>query len=98
MNAQTEKNYLVEQFVQYLEVERNASPRTVIAYRQALQKFIRWARDRLVRQAKPVFATDRLMPGQLIGLSSMAGEAVVAEAQGLLGTLEQIDAEIGRDI
>jgi len=38
-----EKNFMVEEFVQYLEVEQQASPRTVIAYRVALQKFIRWS-------------------------------------------------------
>jgi integrase/recombinase XerC len=30
---------LAEEFLQYLEVERNASPRTLIAYRQALRDF-----------------------------------------------------------
>jgi len=33
------KDRLITQFVQYLEVERNASPRTVISYRAALYKF-----------------------------------------------------------
>jgi integrase/recombinase XerC len=44
--AQPEENFLVEEFVQYLQVERNASNHTVINYRQALQKFIGWQRDR----------------------------------------------------
>lgn len=61
MNAQPEKNYLVEEFVRYLEVERNASPRTVIAYRQALQKFIGWARDRDCDQE---FIWRSFTPGQ----------------------------------
>ncbi len=42
--ADPEDNFLVDEFVQYLLVERNASERTVIAYRQALNKFIRWQR------------------------------------------------------
>jgi len=44
--ADPEDNFLVEEFVQYLLVERNSSERTVIAYRQALNKFIRWQRGR----------------------------------------------------
>jgi integrase/recombinase XerC len=44
--ADPEDNFLAEEFVQYLRVERNASEHTVIAYRQALQKFIRWHRER----------------------------------------------------
>ena len=44
--AEPEDNFLAEEFVQYLQVERNASEHTVIAYRQALNKFIRWQRDR----------------------------------------------------
>jgi len=44
--ADPEDNFLVEEFVQYLLVERNSSKGTVIAYRQALNKFIRWQRDR----------------------------------------------------
>jgi integrase/recombinase XerC len=35
----SKKDRLVDQFVTYLEVERSASPRTVIAYRHALEQF-----------------------------------------------------------
>lgn len=52
----------------------------------------------LVRQSKLVWAVERLLPGQLIGLGSMAGEAVVAESQSVLGSLEQIIPELGRVI
>src|SRR5271166_6053023 len=34
---------LITQFLQYLEAERNASPRTVTSYRAALYKFQRFA-------------------------------------------------------
>jgi integrase/recombinase XerC len=44
--AEPEDNFLAEEFIQYIRVERNASEHTVIAYRQALQKFIRWQRER----------------------------------------------------
>ena len=37
--AYPKKDRLLERYLQYLEVERNASPRTVIAYRHALTKF-----------------------------------------------------------
>src|ERR1700730_9293832 len=33
------KDRLLERFIQYQEVERSASPRTIIAYRHALQRF-----------------------------------------------------------
>jgi integrase/recombinase XerC len=33
------KDRLLEQYIRYLEIERNASPRTIIAYRHALEKF-----------------------------------------------------------
>ncbi len=34
---------LLERYIQYLEVERNSSPRTIVAYRHALEKFKRFA-------------------------------------------------------
>jgi integrase/recombinase XerC len=37
--AYPKKDRLLERYLEYLEVERNASPRTVIAYRHALDKF-----------------------------------------------------------
>jgi tyrosine recombinase XerC len=40
------KDRLLERYIQYLEVERNASPRTIIAYRHALEKFKRFAGDK----------------------------------------------------
>jgi integrase/recombinase XerC len=40
------KDRLLEQYIQYLEVERNVSPRTVIAYRHALEKFKAFAGDK----------------------------------------------------
>jgi hypothetical protein len=52
----------------------------------------------LVHQSKLVWAVDRILPAQLIGLGSMASEAVVAEAQSVLGNLEQIIPELGREI
>jgi integrase/recombinase XerC len=45
--ARPKKDRWVEQFISYLEVERSASPRTVIAYRHALERF-RAFRDREV--------------------------------------------------
>ena len=33
------KDRLIERYIEYLEVERNASPRTIIAYRHALTEF-----------------------------------------------------------
>jgi site-specific recombinase XerD len=40
------KDRLLEQYIRYLEVERNASPRTVIAYRHALEKFKKFAGEK----------------------------------------------------
>src|SRR6201984_1197758 len=37
--AYQKRDRLLERYLKYLEVERNASPRTVIAYRHALTKF-----------------------------------------------------------
>ena len=39
MSARHSRDPLAEEFLRYLEVERNVSPRTVIAYRQALADF-----------------------------------------------------------
>ena len=39
MSARHLRDPLAEEFFRYLEVERNASPRTLIAYRQALEDF-----------------------------------------------------------
>ena len=39
MSARHSRDPLAEEFLHYLEVERNVSPRTVIAYRQALADF-----------------------------------------------------------
>ena len=39
MSAQNSRDPLAEEFLRYLEVERNVSPRTLIAYRQALDDF-----------------------------------------------------------
>ena len=47
---QPEDNFLVEEFVQHLQIERNASDHTVTDYRQALNKFIRWQRERAKSQ------------------------------------------------
>jgi site-specific recombinase XerD len=41
------KDKLLERYLQYLEVERNASPRTVIAYQIALTKFKNFGGDKL---------------------------------------------------
>jgi integrase/recombinase XerC len=41
------KDRLVERYLKYLEVERNASPRTVVAYRHALAKFKLFAGDKI---------------------------------------------------
>jgi integrase/recombinase XerC len=37
---------LLERFLQYLDVEKSASPRTIIAYRHALEKFRTFSRNR----------------------------------------------------
>jgi integrase/recombinase XerC len=39
------KDRLLDQYIEYLEVERNASPRTIIAYRHALNQFKLFAGD-----------------------------------------------------
>ena len=39
MSARHSRDPLAEEFLRYLEVERNVSPRTLIAYRQALEDF-----------------------------------------------------------
>jgi site-specific recombinase XerD len=39
VSAPHSRDPLAEEFLRYLEVERNVSPRTAIAYRQALQDF-----------------------------------------------------------
>ena len=44
--AYQKKDRLLERYLEYLEVERNASPRTVIAYRHALAKFKTFAGDK----------------------------------------------------
>ena len=41
--AKPKKDRLLERFVAYLEIERNASPRTVIAYRGAIERFKQFA-------------------------------------------------------
>jgi integrase/recombinase XerC len=41
----TKKDRLLDQYLEYLQVERNASPRTIIAYRHALNQFKRFAGD-----------------------------------------------------
>jgi site-specific recombinase XerD len=41
--AKQKKDRLLERFVAYLEIERNASPRTVIAYRSAIERFRQFA-------------------------------------------------------
>jgi integrase/recombinase XerC len=45
--AYQKKDRLLESYLEYLEVERNASPRTVIAYRQALAKFKHFGDDKI---------------------------------------------------
>jgi integrase/recombinase XerC len=44
------KDRLLEQYIRYLEVERNASPRTVTAYRHALEKFKTFVGQKLLWQ------------------------------------------------
>jgi integrase/recombinase XerC len=45
--AYQKKDRLLERYLEYLEVERNASPRTVIAYRHALAKFKQFGDDKI---------------------------------------------------
>jgi integrase/recombinase XerC len=45
--AYQKKDRLVERYLEYLEVERNASPRTVVAYRHSLAKFKLFAGDKI---------------------------------------------------
>ena len=45
--AYQKKDRLVERYLEYLEVERNASPRTVVAYRHSLAKFQLFAGDKI---------------------------------------------------
>jgi integrase/recombinase XerC len=45
--AYQKKDRLLESYLEYLEVERNASPRTIIAYRHALAKFKTFAGDNI---------------------------------------------------
>jgi integrase/recombinase XerC len=45
--AYQKKDRLLERYFEYLEVERNASPRTIIAYRHALAKFKTFAGDKI---------------------------------------------------
>src|ERR1700736_5755787 len=45
--AYQKKDRLLERYLQYLEVERNASPRTVIPYRHALAKFRHFSDDKI---------------------------------------------------
>jgi integrase/recombinase XerC len=41
------KDQLLERYLKYLHVERNASPRTVVAYRHALAKFMEFVADKV---------------------------------------------------
>ncbi len=43
--ARPKKDQLLERYLKYLHVERNASPRTIIAYRHALAKFKEFVAD-----------------------------------------------------
>ena len=45
--AYPKKDRLLERYLEYLDVERNASPRTVIAYRHALAKFKNFSGDNI---------------------------------------------------
>jgi integrase/recombinase XerC len=45
--AYQKKDRLLERYFEYLEVERNASPRTIIAYQHALAKFKTFAGDKI---------------------------------------------------
>jgi integrase/recombinase XerC len=44
--SRPKKDQLLERYLKYLHVERNASPRTIIAYRQALAKFTEFMADK----------------------------------------------------
>jgi integrase/recombinase XerC len=45
--ARPKKDQLLERYLRYLDIERNASPRTVIAYRSALAKFQHFVTDNI---------------------------------------------------
>jgi integrase/recombinase XerC len=45
--SRPKKDQLLERYLKYLHVERNASPRTVIAYRHALAKFMEFVADKV---------------------------------------------------
>jgi integrase/recombinase XerC len=45
--SRPKKDQLLERYLKYLHVERNASPRTIIAYRQALAKFMEFMADKI---------------------------------------------------
>ena len=49
--AYPKKDRLLARYLGYLDVERNASPRTVVAYRQALAKFKRFTGDKISWEA-----------------------------------------------
>jgi integrase/recombinase XerC len=44
--ARPKKDQLLERYLKYLHVERNASPRTIVAYRHALAKFMEFVADK----------------------------------------------------
>jgi integrase/recombinase XerC len=45
--ARPKKDQLLERYLRYLDIERNASPRTVVAYRSALAKFQHFVTDNI---------------------------------------------------
>src|SRR3984957_2285182 len=45
--AYPKKDQLLERYFEYLDVERNASPRTLVAYRHALAKFKHFAAEKV---------------------------------------------------
>ena len=45
--SRPKKDPLLERYLKYLHVERNASPRTVVAYRHALAKFMEFVADKI---------------------------------------------------
>jgi integrase/recombinase XerC len=45
--AYPKKDRLLEHYLEYLDVERNASPRTIVAYRHALTKFKHFGGDKI---------------------------------------------------